>query len=113
MKSLILLIGFMTIFWACETQKTTQNPMEANTTEVNYEENFMISGNVIEVKQEKDGQTLKVINNKGVEYTAILSIPNLKENASQYRKYEIGEYVQFQGDLHENQVLIVREVVKN
>lgn len=66
MKNLILLIGFMTIFWACETQKTTQNPMEANTTEVNYEENFMISGNVIEVKQKKTDKPSRLSTTKGL-----------------------------------------------
>lgn len=107
----ILLLGFIITFNSCETRKTTQATQEAQT-EVWTEGLTNITGTISSVTQEKDGQTIKLTNNKGIEYTAVVSIPNLGENASQYRKFQVGEHIGFRGNLIENQRMIVREILE-
>src|SRR5690606_37573888 len=99
---------------ACESNKI-QNETEETNGEVWENGTATISGVISEITQEKDGQTIKLTNNKGVNYTAVVSISNLKENASQYRKFEVGESVSFKGEffkLGEENRMVVREVLE-
>jgi len=107
----ILMLSFILIISSCNTNKTNQATEEASS-EVWTEGITTITGIISSVTQEKDGQTIVLTNNKGIEYTAIISIPNLGENASQYRKFEAGENVGFRGNLIENQRMVVREVLE-
>ncbi len=112
-----ILTAFSTLQISCEANKP--NAETAETTETTTSENEVwtegittITGTISSVNQEKDGQTIILFNNKGVEYTAVISIPNLGENAAQYRKFEVGENVGFKGNLIENQRMVVREVLE-
>lgn len=96
---------------SCKTNNVSQENSEAGS-EVWAEGISTISGTISEVIQEKDGQTITLYNNKGVKYTAVISIPNLGENHSQYRKFNVGEMVNFKGNLIENQRMVVREVLE-
>ena len=96
---------------ACNTNKTGQEP-ETTSSEVWAEGITTITGTITSVTPEKDGQTIELTNNKGVKYTAVVSIPNLRENASQYRKFEVGETVGFKGNLLDNQRMVVREILE-
>ncbi len=99
---------------SCEANKKTTEVTETTTSENEvWEEGITsITGTISSVKQEKDGQTIVLHNNKGVEYTAVISIPNLGDNAAQYRKFEAGETVTFKGNLIENQRMVVREILE-
>ncbi len=120
MKSILfisILIAFSTLQISCEANKP--NAETAETTETTTSENEVwtegittITGTISSVTQEKDGQTIILFNNKGVEYIAVISIPNLGENAAQYREFKVGENVGFKGNLIENQRMVVREVLE-
>lgn len=107
--SFIFLLGVSII--SCKTNHVTADA-EANTSEVWNEGITRITGTIMEVTQEKDGQTIKLVNNKGIEYTAVVSIPNLGENHAQYRQFKVGEEIGFKGNLVENQRMVVREVLE-
>ena len=109
------LFTVMLIFiFSCEANKNNSETAETTTenSEVWTEGITTITGTISKVTQEKDGQTILLSNNKGIEYTAVISIPNLGENANQYRKFEVGEAVGFKGNLIENQRMVVREVLE-
>lgn len=112
--SISLLAGAFIFFTSCEANKKTTETTETTTSENEvWEEGITsITGTISSVKQEKDGQTIVLYNNKGVEYTAVISIPNLGENASQYRKFEVGEKIGFKGNLIENQRMVVRQILE-
>lgn len=113
MKKSILLIGFAAFLFgtfSCKSSKVSQTT-ESSNTEVWTKGITTISGKIAKVTQEKDGQTVILHNNKGIEYTAVVSISNLKDNASQYRTFVAGESVVFKGNLIENQRMVVREIL--
>ena len=113
-----LYIGVMTSFiffnFSCEANKQNAETSETTTEnqEVWTEDTTTITGTISSVTQEKDGQTIVLFNNKGVEYTAVISIPNLGQNAAQYRQFKVGEEIGFRGNLIENQRMVVREVLE-
>lgn len=103
------------IVTSCKTNKIVEESDNNATTEVWEGGITGISGIISEVKQEKDGQTIKLTNNKGISYTAVISIPNLGENHEQYRKFEVGENVGFRGEtfkIGEEIRMVVREVLE-
>lgn len=113
MKKSILLIGLGTLVlsaFSCKSSKVSQ-ATESSNTEVWTKGITTISGKIAKVTQEKDGQTVILYNNKGIEYTAVVSISNLKDNANQYRTFVVGESVMFKGYLIENQRMVVREIL--
>lgn len=71
-----------------------------------------LTGTIKKVNPEKDGQTLILITNNQVESELIVSIANLGENKNQYRIFEVGEYLTFKGNLLENGIFIVREILE-
>ncbi len=107
----ILITSVILALSSCNTNKTPQATAEA-TGEVWAEGITTITGTISSVTPEKDGQTIVLTNNKGIEYTAVISIPNLGENAAQYRQFKVGENVGFRGNLIENQRMVVREVLE-
>ena len=109
-----LFLAIMIFNSSCEANKNNSETSETTTenTEVWTEGITTITGTISKVTQEKDGQTIVLSNNKGIEYTAVISIPNLGENANQYRKFEVGETVGLKGNLIENQRMVVREVLE-
>lgn len=114
-KSIFILSALAFMTTSCKTSKVTEASEATETTETTevWEGGTMtITGVISDVKQEKDGQTITLTNNKGITYTAVISIPNLGENHAQYRKFAPGETVSFKGDLFESQRLIVREVLE-
>jgi|SRR5690606_8512060 len=117
MKKSVFILVILAFIWgltSCESNKI-QNETDEKTGEVWTEGVTTISGTISSVTQEKDGQTIVLTNNKGITYTAVISIPNLRENASQYRKFEVGETVSFKGEffkLGEENRMVVREVLE-
>ena len=112
-----VMASFMIFNFSCEAHKqnaetTESGEMTSTQNEVWTEGITTITGTISNVIQEKDGQTIVLYNNKGIEYTAIISIPNLGENAPQYRQFEVGEEIGFRGNLIENQRMVVREVLE-
>lgn len=109
-----LLLTFSMLNLSCEANKKNAETSEtsAENQEVWTEDLTTITGTISSVIQEKDGQTIVLFNNKGVEYTAVFSIPNLGENAAQYRQFKVGEEIGFRGNLIENQRMVVREVLE-
>ena len=107
----LLILGFATSFISCKTNNPAQENQTAQS-EIWAEGMTTITGTISSVTEEKDGQTIMLTNNKGIEYTAVVSIPNLGKNAAQYRKFEVGESVGFRGNLIENQRMVVREVLE-
>ena len=117
MKKILLLTGFLALLVACEANKTTTdtpNPeISANASTEVWEQGIQqISGTITKVTPEKDGQTIHLVNNKGIEYTAVISIPNLGDNDAQYRKFNIGEQVTFKGEFVMDKHMAVREVLE-
>jgi hypothetical protein len=110
MKPLVFICA-LAIFFSCKSNQTTDTN-QPETTEVWENGLTNITGVISKVTPEKDGQTVMLTNNKGIEYTAIVSIPNLGKNAAQYRQFKVGENVGFRGNLVENQRMIVREVLE-
>ena len=109
--------SFIFFNFSCEankqnTEATESGEMTSTQNEVWTEGITTITGTISNVIQEKDGQTIVLYNNKGIEYTAVISIPNLGENAAQYRQFEVGEEIGFRGNLIENQRMVVREVLE-
>lgn len=107
----ILALGFILTLNACNANKTTQATETSN--EVWAEGITTITGIISNVIQEKDGQTIMLTNNKGIEYTAVVSTANLGDNAAQYREFKVGESIGFRGNLIENQRMVVREVLES
>lgn len=110
---LAICVGVLAIT-SCKTSKITEGS-EGSASEVWENSSSVISGIISEVTQEKDGQTIKLTNNKGISYTAVISIPNLGENHAQYRKFAPGEKVIFKGEtfqMGEETRMIVREVLE-
>ena len=108
-----LIIALNLTFTACESNQTSQANTEINEqTEVWENGISTITGIISKVTPEKDGQTIVLTNNEGVKYTAVVSIPNLGENAGQYRQFKAGENISFRGNLFENNRMIVREVLE-
>lgn len=120
MKKLVftLAISAFTIgLISCEANKKNAESTETAETTTSESEVLAdgittITGTISSVTPEKDGQTIVLTNNKGITYTAVISIPNLRENATQYRKFEVGETVGFKGNLLDNQRMVVREVLE-
>ena len=114
MKNSVFALAILTVILSITACKTNKMAAETTgtTTEVWEGGTMAISGKISDVKQEKDGQTITLTNSKGITYTAVISIPNLGENHTQYRKFQVGEEVSFKGELFENQRLIVREVLE-
>ena len=74
-----------------------------------------INGKIESVKQEKDGQTIQFKTNEGESYVVVVSIPNLGENAHQYREFKVGEEIGFQGEtlsLDNQKRMIVRSILE-
>lgn len=112
-----VMASFIFFNFSCEahkqnTEATESSEMTSTQNEVWTEGITTITGTISNVIQEKDGQTIVLDNNKGIEYTAVISIPNLGENAAQYRQFEVGEEIGFRGNLIENQRMVVREVLE-
>ena len=107
----ILISCFILALNACNTNKANQ-PTTESPGEIWAEGITTITGTISNVIREKDGQTITLTNNKGIEYTAVISISNLGENAAQYREFKAGERVGFRGNLIENQRMVVREVLE-
>lgn len=109
-----VMASFIFFNFSCEANKQNTETSEttAENQEVWTEDTTTITGTIASVTQEKDGQTIVLFNNKGVEYTAVISIPNLGENAAQYREFKVGEEIGFRGNLIENQRMVVREVLE-
>lgn len=105
---IIALFLFMAMI-SCKNSITRQNTQAP---EIWEEGISMIAGVITDVKQEKDGQTIRLTNKKGTEYTAIVSIPNLRENAGQYREFKVGETISFKGNLNPDNLMIVRQVLE-
>ncbi|UZR97662.1 hypothetical protein [Chondrinema litorale] len=102
---LIISLGILAIA-AC--QPNTNRPVE----EVVNEDEF-ITGKVKEVKNGKDGYTAKLLTNSDEVYYATISIPNLHENAYQYKILEVGDKVSVKGEIWENggqKYITVREL---
>lgn len=118
MKKVTIIISFfafLSIIISCTTNKIVEETEDNTTNEVWENGVSVISGIISEVKQEKDGQTIKLTNNKGINYTAVISIPNLGENHGQYRKFEVGESVMFRGEtfqVGQETRMVVREVLE-
>lgn len=118
MKKLGFILSIATIILfvtSCKTNKTVDQTENNEATEIWEGGITGISGIISEVKQEKDGQTIKLTNNKGISYTAVISISNLGENHAQYRKFEVGENVGFRGETFKmgNEIrMVVREVLE-
>jgi|SRR5690606_8770071 len=115
-KMISLIIALNLVFTACESNQTPQANTEINGhTEVWENGVSTVKGVISKVTPEKDGQTIELTTDKGVKYTAVVSIPNLRENASQYRKFEVGESIGFKGEffkLGEENRMVVREVLE-
>ena len=114
MKKIVFILT-MSVFTLCLTSCNSNkmnNEPETTSNEVWAEGISTITGKISSVTPEKDGQTIELINNKGVKYIAVVSISNLRENAAQYRKFEVGESVGFKGNLLDNQRMVVREVLE-
>ncbi len=109
-----IMASFIFFNFSCEANKQNAETTETTTSEsqVWTEGITTITGTISSVTQEKDGQTVVLTNNKGIEYTAVISIPNLGENAAQYREFKVGEEIGFRGNLIENQRMAVREVLE-
>ncbi|SMC65944.1 hypothetical protein [Moheibacter sediminis] len=106
-------IVFSLVLTSCKTNKVVAETTE--NAEVWEGGITGISGIITEVTQEKDGQTIKLTNNKGISYTAVISIPNLGENHAQYRKFEVGENVGFRGEtfkMGDEIRMVVKEVLE-
>lgn len=104
--SLIFIFGIVSCKNSAPEHNNTQTP------EIWEEGISTITGLITEVKQEKDGQTIRLADNKGTEYTAVISIPNLRENAGQYREFKVGERISFKGNLSPDKRMVVREVLE-
>ena len=98
-------------FYSCQTNKTSTNDNAAET-ELWEQGISMVTGEITGVKQEKDGQTIRLRDNKGTEYTAVISIPNLGDKAGQYREFKVGETISFKGNLNPDNRMVVREVLE-
>ncbi len=110
---LVVILVLLATITACKTNNISQENNHTTPESEVWEEGITrITGIISKVTQEKDGQTIMLTNNKGIEYTAVISIPNLGENHAQYRKFEVGEEIGFKGNLIENQRMVVREVLE-
>lgn len=105
---IIVLFLFMAMI-SCKNSVPREN---TQTSEIWEEGISMITGVITDVKEEKDGQTIRLTDKKGIEYTAVISIPNLRENAGQYREFKVGETISFKGNLNPDNRMIVREVLE-
>lgn len=100
--------GFL-LFFSCSTNKENA---ENNSSQVWAEGIQTLSGTITKVNQEKDGQSLILTNKNQMNFDVIVSIPNLNENANQYRQFEVGEFVTFKGNQLEGGTFIVREILE-
>ena len=105
----ILSVFIVLISLSCTVNNSSN---ESSNTEVWEEGISTLTGTITKVTPEKDGQSLVLMTQHQIEYNLIVSIPNLGDNAAQYRKFEVGEYISFKGNLLDNRTLIVREVLE-
>lgn len=108
-KILIIFFIGLTIY-SCNSVKKINND---RTNEVWEKGIITISGTIIEIRQEKDGQTIMLEDKNGNLYNCILSISNLGDKQFQYRTFNIGEDITFRGNLSQEMQLTVREILEN
>src|SRR5690606_4374923 len=111
MKKLALLIG-IALFVSCNETKKEELPEEtidqtSNLPAVSDEKLTLVSGTIKEVKQEKDGQTISLIDQNGTEIIAVISIPNLRDNADQYRSFQANDFITFKGEYVSDQRMVI------
>lgn len=111
-KPLLWLIPsiFLLINFSCKNSIPSQN--NSQNTEIWEGGISMITGVITSVKPEKDGQTIRLTDNIGNQYSAIISIPNLGDNSAQYREFKVGETIGFRGNLSPDNQMMVREVLE-
>ena len=102
-----ILIICLTVFIIPACQPNANKPVG------NLEKDNFITGKVEEVKNGKDGYTAKLLTKSDEVYYATISIPNLDNNAYQYKILEVGDKVSVKGEIWENggeKYITVREL---
>jgi hypothetical protein len=117
MKNIIILLS-IGIFISCSNPGSNEDPEPvienpADNPNLNQEELILVSGQITDVKAEKDGQTISLTDQNGTELKVLLSIPNLRQNADQYREFKVHEFITFKGEYVSDQRMIVRELVSD
>ena len=105
----ILSVFIVLFMLSCTTNKSNT---ELSNNEVWEEGISTLTGTITKVTPEKDGQSLVLMTQQKIEYNLIVSIPNLGENAAQYRNFRIGDYLTFKGNLGKDNTMIVREILE-
>lgn len=71
-----------------------------------------ITGEVISVVEDKDGQALVLKDQNGAEQRIRVNELNLGERASQYRQFRVGETISLRGIFNQNGELQVTEILE-
>lgn len=100
----MIIFSMMVIFVHCTA--------DINQSNINTADDY-ITGEVQEIQQGRDGYTAKISTDNHQVYYATISIPNLGENAHQFRKVEVDETISIKGDvwkMNEEMHVTVREL---
>lgn len=113
MKNIFFGIFIALFAFSCESVKDTAQNQDGSTPEIWEEGITTLTGTITNVVQEKDGQTITLKAKDGIDYSCVISIPNLGKNHKQYREFRKGESITFRGNLSNDNRMTVREVLEN
>ncbi|MGB3453443.1 MAG: hypothetical protein WBA59_06415 [Moheibacter sp.] len=113
MKKIFFGIFVVMFAFSCESVKDTAQTQNDSVPEIWEEGISTLTGIITNVVQEKDGQTITLKATDGIDYSCVISIPNLGKNHEQYREFRVGENITFRGNLSNDNRMTVIEVLEN